>query len=54
MEFLELFMDCFLCPFSPAYSSLDDNPFMVFMLAVLLGIGFVSMLRRLLSIWSIK
>lgn len=54
MEFLELFMDCFLCPLSPVYSSLDDNPFMAAMLAVLLGIGLVSMLRRLLSLWSIK
>ena len=54
MEFLNLFMDCFLCPMSPDYASLEDNPFMVAMLAVLLGMGLVSMLRRLLEIWSIR
>lgn len=54
MEFLNLFMDCFFSPLSPDYADLEQNPLMMGMLAILLGIGLVDLMKGLLNIWSIK
>lgn len=50
IEFLDLFIDCFFYPLTPEINALDRNPFTVVIVCILLGIGFVGMIRRLL--WS--
>lgn len=47
MEFLQLFMDCFLCPLSPDYADLEANPLMMGMVSILLTLGLVGILRKL-------
>ena len=48
IEFLNLFMDVFLYPMSPEVNSLAENPLAAGMVCILIGIGFPSLLFRIL------
>lgn len=48
IEFLNLFMDVFLYPMSPEVNSLAENPLAAGMVCILIGIGFPSLLLRIL------
>lgn len=47
-EFLTAFFDVFFYPVNPEFLSLEENPVMLLLCMVLIGIGLVGIVRRFL------